>query len=674
MGVHAPSSYKECMETRMLPAEVVEGETSLADESVGEDGFDHATETVDERHLIHDVYNVIKDKLVAKGIPPEEIAFIHDCKTAAQRSQLFADVRAGKVRILLGSTEKMGTGMNAQERLIALHHLDAPWRPSDIEQRNGRILRQGNRYPMVVIINYVTEGSFDGFIWQILESKARFIDQIMRGEITARSAEDVSDTVLSMAQIKALASGNPKVMQKVALESELTRLSHVYAAWLNNREQLRWDLDSLPKQIAQAERELKRFEAAQVLRDANPMPENFTVALVCDDRSPMTEPFTKRENAGKHIRELLDAFKRQAIWEKGSHYTVQKIGMFRGFHLFAKTFRDLETASELWVCAGDREQVQAGTVTTYGCSIGDSDIGIMLSIETKIRNIDLSVRDATQHLQHLQKRLEAARLELDRPWEHAEKYGNLKRQLAVLNVELLKDKVDPGTQVQLPEIAAPDQVQVTEPAAALDATEPVHRFKLDEILDALREMRATVSQENGTPATKSDEPLFNIGDWVVTKNGVRGQIVDIIERASGVRLALFEHGGAGWMLDSLTKSDPPLVYHKGDRVKHVLKPLTGTVKSSEYDGYSIQVDQIAHAGGVPIGRIEHWNPMYMAPFTEKDAMPGFADREKEDAIAAMEKQIEAQQAKLIFGQASAAARKAKRPNKLAPEAQMGFGW
>ena len=661
------------METLMLTAGTAEEEAPLIDEPVSEDGFEHATETLDERHIINDVYSVIKTMLIAKGVPAEEVAFIHDAKTSTQRSQLFADVRSGKVRILLGSTEKMGTGMNAQERLIALHHLDAPWRPSDIEQRNGRILRQGNRYPMVVIINYVTEGSFDGFIWQILESKARFIDQIMRGEITARSAEDVSDTVLSMAQIKALASGNPRVMQKVALESELTRLSHVYAAWLNGREQLRWDSDSLPKQIEQAERELKRFEAAQGLRDAHPMPENFSVTLVVDDRTPLTEPFTKRENAGKHIRELLDAYKRQAIWETGSHYTVQKIGMFRGFHLFAKTFRDLEAASELWVCAGDREQVQAGTVTTYGCSIGDSDIGILLSVETKIRNIDLSVRDATQQLQHLQKRLEAAKLELDRPWEHAEKYANLKRQLAVLNVELLKEKVDPGTQVQLPEIAAPDQVQAAEPATAPDTTPAVHRFDLDEILGALRGMRATVAQENVTPAAKSDEPLFNIGDWVVTKNGVRGQIVDIIEKSNGMRMALFENAGAGWVLNSLTKSDPPLVYHQGDRVKHVLKPLTGTVKSSEYDGYSVQVDQIAHAGGVPIGRIEHWSAMYMAPFTEKDAAPEFPNREKEDAIAAMEKQIEVQQARLIFGQASAAAKRTKRP-KLAPETQIGFGW
>lgn len=673
MGVHTPSSYKECMETRMLPAEVVEGETSLADESGGEDGFDHATETAEERHLIHDVYNVIKDKLVAMGIPPEEIAFIHDCKTAAQRSQLFADVRAGKVRILLGSTEKMGTGMNAQERLIALHHLDAPWRPSDIEQRNGRILRQGNRYSMVVIINYVTEGSFDGFIWQILESKARFIDQIMRGEVTARSAEDVSDTVLSMAQIKALASGNPKVMQKVALESELTRLSHVYAAWLNNREQLRWDSESLPKQIEQAERELKRFKAAQVLRDANPMPESFAIDLLIDERSPAMKTFIRREDAGKHIRELLDACNHAAFWELGVHYAVRELGAFRGFHLFAKTFRDLSIPPELWVCAGDREQVQAGMVTTYSCTIGDSDIGIMLSIETKIRNIDLSVRDATQQLQRLRKRLEAARLELDRPWEHAEKYGNLKRQLAVLNVELLKEKVDPGTQVQLPEIAAPDQTSATEPAAAPDTPATVHRFNLDEILDALREMRATISRENVTPVPKIDEPLFKIGDWVVTKNGVRGQIVDIVEKESGLPLALFENGGAGWVLESLTKSDPPLVYHNGDRVKHVLKPLTGTVRSSEYDGYSVQVDQIAHAGGVPIGRVEHWNPVYMAPFTGNGAAPEFPDREKEDAIAAMERQIEAQQAKLIFGQASAAERKAKRP-KLAPEAQIGFGW
>jgi hypothetical protein len=150
-----------------------------------------------------------------KAFPPKEIAYIHDADTDAQKKTLFDAVNAGKVRILLGSTEKMGAGTNVQKRLKALHHLDAPWRPRDIEQREGRILRQGNDNPSVDIYRYVTEGSFDAYMWQTLETKARFIQQVMNGSVTVRQAEDLEGGALTYAEIKAIASGNPAVMEKV---------------------------------------------------------------------------------------------------------------------------------------------------------------------------------------------------------------------------------------------------------------------------------------------------------------------------------------------------------------------------------------------------------------------------------------------------------------------------
>ena len=182
------------------------------------------TETAAEIALKNGVYHEIRRKLQARfGIPPHEIAFIHDADTPAKKAALFADVNAGRVRVLLGSTAKLGTGVNVQKRLIALHHVDQPWKPAELEQREGRILRQGNIYPEVFVFHYVTERSFDGYMLQTLEAKARFISQIMAGEVTARTAEDVGDMVLTVAQVKAVASGNPAVQRRNRASRSLTQ-------------------------------------------------------------------------------------------------------------------------------------------------------------------------------------------------------------------------------------------------------------------------------------------------------------------------------------------------------------------------------------------------------------------------------------------------------------------
>jgi hypothetical protein len=166
------------------------------------------------------VYEDVRSKLIQAGVPAAEIAFIHDAETDVAKKLLFDAVIAGRVRILLGSTEKMGAGTNVQRLLIAVHHLDAPWRPRDIEQREGRILRQGNLNKEVQIFRYVTEGSFDAYMWQTLETKARFIHQVMRGETSVRSAEDLESGALTYAEIKAIASGNPAVVEKIKISCE----------------------------------------------------------------------------------------------------------------------------------------------------------------------------------------------------------------------------------------------------------------------------------------------------------------------------------------------------------------------------------------------------------------------------------------------------------------------
>jgi hypothetical protein len=181
------------------------------------------------------VYDDLRQRLIDAGVPEKEIAFVHDADTDAQKATLFKAVREGRVRVLLGSTAKMGIGTNVQTRLCALHHLDAPWRTCDVEQREGRILRQGNECEDVEIFRYVTEGSFDSYMWQTLETKARFIAQVMKGDKGIRSLEDVELAALSYAEVKALASGNPLVIEKAGVDAEVARLSTLFSVWRNQR-------------------------------------------------------------------------------------------------------------------------------------------------------------------------------------------------------------------------------------------------------------------------------------------------------------------------------------------------------------------------------------------------------------------------------------------------------
>src|SRR5579871_5655458 len=194
-------------------------------------------------------YDAIRDRLATRGVPPGEMSYIHQADTDAKKKVLFDAVNAGQVCVLFGSTEKMGAGTNVQARLIALHHLDAPWRPRDIEQREGRILRQGNLNPEVHIYRYVTEGSFDAYMWQTLETKARFIHQVMGAQTCVRTADDIEGGALTYAEIKAIASGNPAVMEKVKVDTEIRKLDQLRASHIHQQHNIRWQVKSLPEQI-----------------------------------------------------------------------------------------------------------------------------------------------------------------------------------------------------------------------------------------------------------------------------------------------------------------------------------------------------------------------------------------------------------------------------------------
>ena len=264
------------------------------------------------------VYEDVRQKLIDAGMPPEQIAFIHDANTEVKKRELFAKVRSGQVRVLMGSTAKMGAGTNVQDRLVALHDLDCPWRPRDLTQRKGRIERQGNQNKLVHVCRYVTEGTFDAYLWQTVENKQKFISQIMTSKSPVRSCEDVDATALSFAEIKALCAGDPRIKERMDLDIEVSKLKIMKAD--HNSKQFRLE-DSLlkyfPEQIEEHKSFVRGLEADMQTLAAHPLPaEGFVGMEIRGDR------LTDKENAGAA---LLDTCK-----EVKGKDPVQ-IGSYRGF-------------------------------------------------------------------------------------------------------------------------------------------------------------------------------------------------------------------------------------------------------------------------------------------------------------------------------------------------------
>lgn len=288
------------------------------------------------------VYDDIRDKLIAKGIPKEQIAFIHDANTDAKKATLFAKVRAGKVRILMGSTQKMGAGTNVQTKLIALHHLDVPWRPSDIEQREGRILRQGNENPSVQIYRYATEGSFDAYSWQLIENKQKFISQIMTSKSPARSCQDLDEVALSYAGIKALCAGNPLIKEKMELDNEVARLSTLRSSHMSQIFELQDKIAiGYPTSIQKVEESLKAISEDMETYKANSRfnpdgSEKFSAIV-------MGTAYTERKAADAALRDAL----------QGATAGDVIIGQYRGFNIHA--YYDAKAVSFMGYLQGEQK-------------------------------------------------------------------------------------------------------------------------------------------------------------------------------------------------------------------------------------------------------------------------------------------------------------------------------
>ena len=360
------------------------------------------------------VYDDLKAKLVRMGVPETEIAFIHNAKTEAQKAALFTNVRSGNVRILLGSTAKMGAGTNVQKRLIAEHHLDIPWRPSDIEQREGRILRQGNENKRVDIFRYVTENTFDSYMWQTIESKQKFISQIMTSKSPVRSCEDVDETALSYAEIKALATGNPYIREKMGLEIEVSRLKLVKANYLSQKYMLE---DSLlkhyPREIRLTQERIKGYEMDIALHGRHKS-EDFPGMLLYGTH------YEEKKEAGTAILEACKAM---------TSPEPKEVGSYRGFTLFlsydivAKVFR-MTLRGEL----------------SHTVELGSDIHGNIQRMENVLESLPSRLSACEKALATLKEQMDNAKAEVEKPFEQEQELSEKAARLAELDALLNIDK------------------------------------------------------------------------------------------------------------------------------------------------------------------------------------------------------------------------------------------
>ena len=363
------------------------------------------------------VYDDVRDKLIAKGIPADQIAYIHSANTEAQKKELFGKVRSGQVRVLLGSTQKMGAGTNVQQRLIALHHLDCPWRPSDLQQREGRIVRQGNMHDEVDIYTYVTENTFDSYLYQLVESKQKFIGQIMTSKSPVRSAEDIDETALSYAEIKALCTGNPYIKEKMDLDIDVQRLRLMKASHLSQRYALEDQIiKEFPQQIASFEQMIAGLKAdmASVQEHTHPNEDGFSPMVI--------------ENVCHSSKKAAGS----AILEVCSNMTSPDpipLGMYRGFSL--KLHFDSMKREFIVTMQGQ---------LSYPVALGTDIFGNIQRLDNTIDTFGERLERCVAQLENVHQQLEAAKVEAQTPFPREEELQTKSARLDELNILLNLDK------------------------------------------------------------------------------------------------------------------------------------------------------------------------------------------------------------------------------------------
>jgi N12 class adenine-specific DNA methylase len=381
------------------------------------------------------VYDEVRGKLIEKGIPPKEIAYIHDADTDLQKKALFDSVNTGRIRILLGSTEKMGAGTNVQKRLVALHHLDAPWRPRDIEQREGRILRQGNENPTIHIHRYVTEGSFDAYMWQCLENKARFINQVMNGSVTVRQAEDLEGGALTYAEIKAIASGNPAVMEKVKVDTEIRKLDQLRSSHINQQYKIRSQLASLPGHIERGRKYHSAVSADIATRNSH-ADEDFAMKI------------GNRGFSGKGAREEAGNALNTVVMSWRDDKTLKVRGHYKGFDILSRGGPFKDSKPDIFLLGK----------ATYEANLNpESPLGTIASIDHVLRSLDRRADDEKRDIEQQEKALADYKAQLGRPFEHEDRLKELTLQQAHLNAALDLDKHEAQVVADTSDVAAKAQ-------------------------------------------------------------------------------------------------------------------------------------------------------------------------------------------------------------------------
>lgn len=410
------------------------------------------------------VYEDIKNKLMEKGVPENEIAFIHDANTELRKAELFAKVRSGQVRFLLGSTAKMGAGTNVQDRLIALHHLDVPWRPSDIEQQEGRILRQGNQNDKVKIFRYVTEGTFDSYSWQLIENKQKFIGQIMTSKSPVRSCEDVDEAALSYAEVKALATGNPYIKEKMDLDIQVSKLKLMKANHTSQKYRLEDNITQhYPHQIAIFKERIEGF-TADMEKYAKNKPEDKEQFFM----QVGGKPYTDKKEAGTAIIAMCKEI-------KGINASAD-VGEYLGFKLNV-TFDSFN----------NKFVMNVKGAMSHTMEVGSDPLGNITRINNVLEAMPVQLEEAQTKLSNVEHQLEIAKAEVDKPFPQEAELSEKLDRLTALNALLNMD--EKGNDV----IGMDEETQEAEPERKL-ADRPAERTSLK---GKLSEMKARVS---GTPA------------------------------------------------------------------------------------------------------------------------------------------------------------------------------
>ena len=399
------------------------------------------------------VYDDIRTKLLAAGVPESEVEFIHNADTEGKKADLFSKVRSGKVRVLLGSTAKMGAGTNVQTLLVAVHHLDVGWRPSDMTQRNGRIIRQGNKNKQVYVYNYVTEGTFDAYLWQTLENKQKFISQIMTSKSPMRSCDDVDEQALSYAEVKALCAGDPRIREKMDLDVQVAKLKVLRSDYQNQKYRLEDKLlKHYPEEIQKAKNRIAALKNDAQIADAHPQDkENFCGMTI------KGMVFDEKKAAGERL---------MLACKEMPNADMMLLGTYRGFELNIR-FDSFKNEHQI-VLRGE---------LSYPVPLGDDPRGNIVRLDNAIGNFADRIADADAALDSLEQQKQAAEVEIAKPFAQEEELQTKSARLAeldaLLNMEHQSSRTEPETE-EKPD-ARPSVLAALEEKA--DKVEPVRPFK-----------------------------------------------------------------------------------------------------------------------------------------------------------------------------------------------------